>query len=176
MVMNKSHLNESSDASEEVPTLSDPNHNGSASSSGSPELRYRGVLVNSVALSKPKASVIENILRLNWSGLSLRIKATALAIALGVFPTVLVGGGAYVLESKVLKEEVTKTHQTRANEAIDKLTRFIFERYGDVQTLANLPILRNSSLSASVSLKDKQKVRIRWQSDCQWGQRKSTCK
>jgi methyl-accepting chemotaxis protein PixJ len=158
MVMNKSHLNESSDASEEVPTLLDPNHNGSASSSGSPALRYRGVLVNSVASNKPKASTLENILRLNWSGLSLRVKATALAIALGIFPTVLVGGGAYVLEAKVLKEEVTKTHQARANEAIDKLTRFIFERYGDVQALANLPILRNSSLSASVSLKDKQKV------------------
>jgi methyl-accepting chemotaxis protein PixJ len=158
MVMNKSHLNESSDASEEVLTLSDPNHNDPASSSGSPALRYRGVLVNSVASNKPKASTLENILRLNWSGLSLRVKATALAIALGVFPTVLVGGGAYVLEAKVLKEEVTKTHQARANEAIDKLTRFIFERYGDVQALANLPILRNSSLSASVSLKDKQKV------------------
>jgi methyl-accepting chemotaxis protein PixJ len=188
MVMNKSHLNESFDASEPLQALSNSSvddsleleeafkgaHDGEAPMEGVSEvhkkivnssapapsksaIQYRGGGQAPVA-HKQKTSTVENILRLNWSGLSLRIKATAVALALGVVPTLIVGGAAYVLDAKELTQNVTEHHQGRANEAIDKLTRFIFERYGDVQVLANLPILRNSSLSAAVSLKDKQKV------------------
>jgi methyl-accepting chemotaxis protein PixJ len=198
MVMNKSHLNESFDASEQLPTLSDSNNHDSlgleevfkgthedethvetdsdigsgidvsappspstdrsASSSGSPALRYRGVLVNSELSTKPKASTVEKLLRFNWSGLSLRIKATAVAIALGVIPTVLVGVGGYKLAYDGYAEEVKITEQEHATQAIDKLTRFIFERYGDVQVLANLPLLRDPNLSKVISFQDKQKL------------------
>jgi methyl-accepting chemotaxis protein PixJ len=158
MVMNKSHLNESSDASEQVPTLSDPNHNGSVSSSGSPALRYRGVLVNSVAPSKPKASTAENILRLNWSGLSLRVKTTAVAITLGTISALAMGGITYSLANKIVTQNVIDDHQNKAGDVIDKMTRFMFERYGDVQVLANLPIFSDTKLSAAVSLQEKQKL------------------
>jgi methyl-accepting chemotaxis protein PixJ len=158
MVMNKSHLNESFDASEQVPTLSDQNHDGSASSSESSALRYRGVLVNSVASSKPKASVIENILRRNWSGLSLQFKATAVAIALGTIPALAVGTIAYSLANTVVSQNIIDDHQHKAGEAIDEMTRFMFERYGDVQVLANLPIFSDAKLSAGVPLQEKQKL------------------
>ena len=94
----------------------------------------------------------------NWSALSLRTKATVLAIALGVVPTVGIASLAYYLDSKALAQKVAENHQSQANEAIEKLTRFVFERYGDVQVLANFPIFRNQALSATISLQDKQKV------------------
>jgi methyl-accepting chemotaxis protein PixJ len=198
MVMNKSHLNESLDASEQLSTLSDRNHEDSlglkeafegsqddetqveavsgidhvidastppspsikpsASPSGNSALRYRGVLADAETPSKPKASMAENILRLNWSGLSLRVKATALAIALGTIPTLAVGGITYSLANKIVTQEIITDHQNKAGEAIDKVTRFMFERYGDVQILANLPIFSDAKLSAAVSLQEKQKL------------------
>ncbi len=93
-----------------------------------------------------------------WSALSLRTKATVLAIAIGTLPTLMVGGIAYNLASKSVNQEITTTHQAKAIDAVDKLTRFVFERYGDVQILSNLAILRNQTLTASLSLRDKQKV------------------
>jgi methyl-accepting chemotaxis protein PixJ len=129
-----------------------------AASSNPPALRYRGISLQSEGSSKPKATTMQNLLRLNWSGLNLRTKAIAVAIALGIFPPIALGSIAYVLQDWTLTQKVTAAHQAKANDAIDKLTRFIFERYGDVQVLANLPILRNSSLSTAVNLKDKQKI------------------
>lgn len=198
MVMNKSHLNESLNASEKLPTLSDRSHddslgleeafegahddetqveavsgidrvidasappspsiNPSNSPSGSSALRYRGVLVDAETSSKPKASMAENILRLNWSGLSLRFKATALAIALGTIPTLAVGGITYSLANKIVTQNIIEDHQNKAGDAIDKMTRFMFERYGDVQILANLPIFSDAKLSAVVPLQEKQKL------------------
>jgi methyl-accepting chemotaxis protein PixJ len=193
MVMNKSHLNQSSDPLEPLQPLSGPSHDDSLALEeafkGSPdnETRVEGVseVHKAITTSSPaagsstsessngairyrggwqspshkrKASTFENILRLNWSGLNLRVKAIVLAVCLGTLPTALVGGSAFILIDNALTKRVKESHQVKANEAIDKLTRFIFERYGDVQVLANLPILRNSNLSSIVSLKDKQKV------------------
>jgi methyl-accepting chemotaxis protein PixJ len=199
MVMNKSHLNESFDASEQLPTLSEPNNNdgslgleeafkgahndgipiesvseinhiidaftppslstaNAASTSGSSALQGRGGLVNSKGSSKPKASMAENILRLNWSGLSLRVKATALAIALGTIPALAVGSITYSLADKFITQDIINAHQNEAVDAIDKMTRFMFERYGDVQVLANLPIFSDAKLSAAVPLQEKQKL------------------
>jgi methyl-accepting chemotaxis protein PixJ len=121
------------------------------------KIRYRGGWQPDRS-HKRKASTVENILRWNWSGINLRVKAIVLAVCLGTLPTALVGGSAFMLIDNALTKRVKESHQVKANEAIDKLTRFVFERYGDVQVLANLPILRNSNLSAAVSLKDKQKV------------------
>ena len=92
----------------------------------------------------------------NWANLSLRTKATVLAIALGTLPTLAIGSIGYSVQSNFVRQEVTKFHQTKATDAVDKLTRFIFERYGDIQVLANLPILRDPKLSTAVSLSAKR--------------------
>jgi methyl-accepting chemotaxis protein PixJ len=138
--------------SSDVPDFSDASSSEKSASGQSEEkvLTYQGQTSNA------KGDRMAN--RSKWYAMSLRTKATILAIALGVVPTLAVGGIAYYLDAQVLTQKVTENHQDKANEAIDKLTRFVFERYGDVQVLANLPILRNSSLSASVGLQDKQKV------------------
>jgi methyl-accepting chemotaxis protein PixJ len=184
MVMNKSHLNESFDTSEPLQALSNSSvddsleleeafkgaHDGEAPMEGVSEvhkkivafsapapsksaIQYRGGRQAPVA-HKQKASTVENILRLNWSGLSLRIKATAVAIALGVIPTVLVGIGGYKLAYDGYAEEVKTTQQEHTSQAIDKLSRFMFERYGDVQILATLPMMQNST----INLQERQKI------------------
>jgi methyl-accepting chemotaxis protein PixJ len=142
MVMNK--------LSSDVPDSSDAS---ASEQSEDKVLTYQGYASN--LQGEPTQS---NKSRFKWSALSLRTKATVLAIALGTIPTLAVGGIAYNLASTTVTQNIVKAHQKDAGEAVDKLTRFVFERYGDVQTLANLPILRNSALSASVSLQDKQKV------------------
>jgi methyl-accepting chemotaxis protein PixJ len=142
MVMNK--------LSSDVPDSSDAS---ASEQSGDKVLTYQGYASNTQGeLAK------SNKFRFKWSALSLRTKATVLAIALGTIPTLAVGGIAYTLASKSVTQQIVNTHQYKAGEAIDKLTRFVFERYGDIQILATLPILRNSSLSAAVSLQEKQKV------------------
>jgi methyl-accepting chemotaxis protein PixJ len=142
MVMNK--------LSSDIPDSSDES---ASEQSGEQVLTYQGYASNPQGiLSKIKKSGFK------WSALSLRTKATVLAIALGTIPTLSVGGIAYTLASKSVTQQIVNTHQNKADEAIDKLTRFVFERYGDIQVLANLPIFRNSTLSASISLQDKQKV------------------
>ncbi|NJM78167.1 MAG: HAMP domain-containing protein [Acaryochloridaceae cyanobacterium RU_4_10] len=134
--------------SSDIPDSSDES---ASERSGEQVLTYQGYASNALANPAKKS-------RFKWSALSLRAKATALAIALGTIPTIAVGGIAYTLASKAETQQIVNTHQHKAVEAIDKLTRFVFERYGDVQVLANLPIFRNSTLSASISLQDKQKV------------------
>lgn len=143
MVMNK--------VSSDVPDSSDES---ASEQSEDKVLTYQGYASNTPGGISTKA----NKSRFKWSALSLRTKATVLAIALGTIPALAVGGIAYTLSSKAETQQIVNTHQYKASEAIDKLTRFVFERYGDVQVLANLPILRNSTLSASISLQDKQKV------------------
>lgn len=143
MVMNK--------LSSDVPDSSDAS---ASEQSEDKVLTYQGYASNTPGSISTKA----NKSRFKWSALSLRTKATVLAIALGTIPTLGVGGIAYNLTSKAVTQQIFNAHQYKAVEAVDKLTRFVFERYGDVQVLANLPILRNSTLSASLSLQEKQKV------------------
>jgi twitching motility protein PilJ len=121
-------------------------------------------LSDSTAVGMAKAAPLEDKfskpkkVSFNWSKLSLRTKTTFLAIALGTLPVIGIGGIGYYLVNKNVVESATQNHQKEANEAIDKITRFVFERYGDIQVLANLPILRNPTVSAAVSLQEKQKV------------------
>jgi methyl-accepting chemotaxis protein PixJ len=93
-----------------------------------------------------------------FSKFSLRTKATIAAIALGTIPIALVGTGAYIASTSALTQEVEIVQKSNASEAIDKVNRFVFERYGDVQAIANLPLLRNKAIGDLVSRQDKQGV------------------
>jgi twitching motility protein PilJ len=90
--------------------------------------------------------------------LGLQTKATILAIAIGTLPIVVIGGLTYQITSRVSTQEVSTAQKELAIEVADKLNRFIYERYGDVQVLANLPILRNPKVQAVVPVSERQKV------------------
>ncbi len=93
-----------------------------------------------------------------WQRSSLRTKATLAAIALGVLPVLAVGTIAYQAADKQLVKQIQIDKLNSANSLDNEVSRFIFERYGDVQVLANLPILRNSQVSKIVALPDKEAV------------------
>jgi Methyl-accepting chemotaxis protein (MCP) signalling domain/Cache domain len=92
------------------------------------------------------------------STLSFKAKATLLAIALGIGPIAAVGSISYVQIQNTLQQQTTKAQKTRAEAIADKLNRFVFERNGDVQVLATLPLLANPKVSALLSTADKSLV------------------
>jgi methyl-accepting chemotaxis protein PixJ len=93
-----------------------------------------------------------------FSKFSLRAKATMLAIALGTIPLALVGTGAYLASTATLTQKVEVEQKAQASESIDKVNRFMFERFGDVQVVANLPFLRNKAVGDLIARQDKQQV------------------
>lgn len=100
--------------------------------------------------------------RLRWSAWSLRTKTTLLAIALGTLPVLIIGGAGYFLASRTLTQSAADTKKEQSVEIMDKITRFVFERYGDVQTLANFPIFRNAKQRATVSSAEKEQILTRF--------------
>ncbi len=93
-----------------------------------------------------------------WNRLSFKTKATLIAIALGIAPIAAIGTLSYLQISTALRQQTTQSQKARAAAIADKLNRFIFERNGDVETLAAQPIFANPKLSASVSTEDKAKL------------------
>jgi methyl-accepting chemotaxis protein PixJ len=68
--------------------------------------------------------------------LSLRTKATVLAVLLGTVPIVTVGGIGFLAANKTLKQQINQQHGVESQELLDKVNRFVFERYGDIQIIA----------------------------------------
>jgi methyl-accepting chemotaxis protein PixJ len=99
-------------------------------------------------------------LQYRGSGLAfnLKTKATLLAIAIGTLPVIATGTLAYLVTSPTVKQEAITKQESRTSVSSELASRFMFERYGDIQVLANLPIFTNSKVSSS--LLDSQKKSI----------------
>lgn len=91
-----------------------------------------------------------------WQKLGLRTKATALAIAIGVIPVIGIGTVAYYVAGQEIATEVKQSKESRTTSLTDKLNRFMFERYGDIQVFANLPILINPKVREVTTTQEKQ--------------------
>jgi methyl-accepting chemotaxis protein PixJ len=90
--------------------------------------------------------------------LSLRAKVTMAAILLGTVPVVAIGGMAYSVANKTVTQDVYTDQTNKAEEILDKLNRFVFERYGDVQIVANLPAFKSGKVRAVVTAQDKVQI------------------
>ncbi len=93
-----------------------------------------------------------------WNKLSLKTKVTLLAIVLGLAPIAAVGTLSYTQIDNALREQTAKTQATRATAVADKLNRFVFERNGDVETLAAQPVFADAKLAANTSPESKIKL------------------
>jgi len=93
-----------------------------------------------------------------WQRLRLTQKATVIAIALGTIPVLLTGVTAYKFANQSITRQVSQTETFYAIDMADKVKRFMRDRYGDIQVLANLPILTNPALNEATSLAEKQAV------------------
>jgi twitching motility protein PilJ len=89
--------------------------------------------------------------------LSLRAKATAIAIALGVLPIMSIGAITYQIASQQLETQTIENQKTSALLVSQKINNFMFERYGDLQVLSNLNILTDSE-ERKLSFAEKQKI------------------
>jgi methyl-accepting chemotaxis protein PixJ len=94
--------------------------------------------------------------RFKWQNLNLRAKATLLAIAIGTLPVVATGTLAYFSTSPAVKQAAIAGQETRLTETSALISRFIFERFGDIQILSNLPIFANHKGTANVTEAQKQ--------------------
>lgn len=92
------------------------------------------------------------------SKFGLRTKATLLALTLGILPVAGMGLWAYQSSSQNLRAQIEMQQKNQAQELSDKVARFMFERYGDIQVLANLPFLVNLDLANAMSVEQKQAV------------------
>jgi methyl-accepting chemotaxis protein PixJ len=91
--------------------------------------------------------------------LSLRTKATALAIAIGTLPVVAIGATAYYFANQSLTQRISSEQKDKAVSLTDKLSRFMLERYGDIQVLADLAIFKDAKLRSSPTvLLEQQKL------------------
>jgi methyl-accepting chemotaxis protein PixJ len=89
---------------------------------------------------------------------SLRTKATIVAIALGTLPVVAIGSAAYIATERTSTQQIETNQVNQSIEISDKLNRFMFERYGDIQVLANLPFLKIAKVQGLMTLQEKQQV------------------
>ncbi|MGL5835542.1 MAG: methyl-accepting chemotaxis protein, partial [Waterburya sp.] len=75
--------------------------------------------------------------------LSLKTKATLLAIAIGTIPVLITGVTAYYFANKSITEEIISTEELQASELQDKVGRFIQERRGDITVMSGLKVFVN---------------------------------
>ncbi len=93
-----------------------------------------------------------------WSKLSLKTKVTLLAALLGLAPIAAIGLLSYRQIDNSLREETARSQKARAEQVADKFNRFVFERNGDVETLASQPVFADAKLAATTSLEAKTKL------------------
>lgn len=91
-----------------------------------------------------------------WQGSSLRFKAVLVAVALGTLPVLGIGATAYYFANQQLVQQIKQDKQNIANAVSDQIARFMFERYGDIQVVASLPIFRNPKVNALTTQQEKE--------------------
>ncbi|WP_190804521.1 hybrid sensor histidine kinase/response regulator [Leptolyngbya sp. FACHB-261] len=88
--------------------------------------------------------------------MGLRAKATALAIAIGTLPVLAVGAAAQHFADQSITTEITRRQEVIIEALAGKVNSFMLERYGDIQVLASLPMLRDAELRTRISRSKKQ--------------------
>jgi methyl-accepting chemotaxis protein PixJ len=91
-----------------------------------------------------------------FNRLNLRTKATVLAIAISTVPVLGIDSLAYHIANQSITNKISDLQQAEAERLADKVNRFMIERYSDIQVLASLPTLTNSSVKTVTSQQEKQ--------------------
>jgi twitching motility protein PilJ len=93
-----------------------------------------------------------------WRSLSLRSKATLLAVMISTIPVVAIGSVTYYFSSRSLDEQIRESQLQKTNTIAKKINRFIYERYGDIQVLANHPIFTNRKAQSVINQAEREAV------------------
>ncbi len=98
-------------------------------------------------------------------GVSLKTKATVLAIALSILPVILIGATATYLTTKRITENLQQQQKARVIALSNQINQFVVQQYRDIQTLSQLSILNNSTTRAVTSERAKQAILDRYIKD-----------
>ncbi|WP_310426702.1 methyl-accepting chemotaxis protein [Chamaesiphon sp. VAR_48_metabat_135_sub] len=90
------------------------------------------------------------------NSLSFKTKAISAAVLLSLLPVLGVGGLAYIVSQNNLRSTETNDQQVIASALEAALSRFILLRGKDMDTIANLPVLEDAKISASLTIGQKE--------------------
>mgnify|MGYP002780649627 CR=1 FL=1 len=82
--------------------------------------------------------------------MSLKRKATAIAVVLGTLPVLAVGAASYYLADQALSQSIINSQKLAATRLSDLVSRYMSERYADIQVLANLPVFTDAQRSEAL--------------------------
>ena len=91
-----------------------------------------------------------------WQKLSLQVKATAMAVAIGVIPVLAVGGIAYFVADQGIRQQISGNAIAEAIDRGDKLALFVNDRYADIQVLAKLDVFTNPKVREKLTRQEKE--------------------
>lgn len=98
----------------------------------------------------------------NQAFTSLRTKATALALAIGTIPVVLVGTTAYLTASTGIKAEIIQNEEHNTGNLEQKLNVFVKQRYDDILMLSKLDAFTNPNVRNSLTSEEKNTILKDW--------------
>jgi hypothetical protein len=93
-----------------------------------------------------------------WNRQKLGTKATLLAIALGTLPVFATGTLAFLATSPAIKKQAIDLQESNVSKASQFVNRYMFERYGDIQIISNLPIFANRKVSSITTQAEKKAI------------------
>ncbi|CCQ57189.1 MAG: methyl-accepting chemotaxis protein [Crocosphaera sp.] len=97
-----------------------------------------------------------------WQRLTLRSKSILAATVIGVMPVVMVGSLGYKISSDILYRQIEESETAQIEGLSNKVSRFMSDRYIDIQALATVNTFSQAQLRNSLSPQDKQKVLDRY--------------
>jgi methyl-accepting chemotaxis protein PixJ len=90
-----------------------------------------------------------------WQDRSIRFKTTVMAIAIGTIPTITLSFIAYNYTARSIQQETVAAKKTFVGELQNQVNSFMFERYGDIQVMANLDVFSNPEIRNLVTAEAK---------------------
>ncbi|MDJ0703232.1 MAG: cache domain-containing protein [Leptolyngbyaceae cyanobacterium MO_188.B28] len=103
----------------------------------------------------PGNSTVKQGVRPFWAGV--RFKATCLAITVGVLPIVVISAAGYFMADRTIREQVELRQKLDAEFLATDVSRFMFERYDDIRSLAQQAILVNADLRARTTAAEEER-------------------
>ncbi len=73
-------------------------------------------------------------------------------------PTLVIGAIAYSFANNSINQQIAQAQEAETIGLLDKVNRYMLGRYGDIQVLANLPLLTNPQVRQITSTQEKQAV------------------
>ena len=90
-----------------------------------------------------------------WERKSIRFKTTAIAIAIGVIPTLAVGSTAYYFAARSIQQETESLRQTLTADLQNQVNVFMQDRFGDIKAIANLDLFTDPKLRQLATVEQK---------------------